>query len=91
MNMPNLEKLSAPKLLALIETLDAAHSALLEEVIAAGYGSYTGRQIRELVKVEPWPLLVEHLAADDALSLARFELDARRRYHGGDQPIRRRA
>lgn len=89
--MVDLTKLSAAKLHAEIDKRDALHSALLNETIAAGYGNYTGRQIRELVAAEPWPLLVEHLAAGDALAEAREELSARRRYHGGDAPIRRPA
>jgi len=37
------------------------------------------------------PLLVEYVAAFDSLFEARWELDARQRYHGGDKPIRRAA
>lgn len=85
----DLTKLSAAKLHAEIAKRAAKHSDLLDEVIAAGYGSYTGRQIDEMVKIEPWPLLVEHIAATNAVNEARSELDDRRRYHGGDKPIRR--
>lgn len=89
--MPDLAKLSAAKLRAEIDKRESTHSALLDETIAAGYGAYTGRQIRDIIRANPWPLLVEHIAACDARDAANAELDARRRYHGSDKPIRRPA
>lgn len=89
--MIDLTKLSASKLHALIAKRDAAQSALLHEVIAAGYGNYRGNEIRELAKSEGWPLLVEYVTACDAWYEANAELDARKRYHGGDKPIKRAA
>lgn len=86
----DLTALSAAKLHAEIAKREARHSVLLDEVIAAGYGNYTGNQIRAIIKSEPWPLLVEHEMASDALYEARSELDQRKRYHGGDKPIKRR-
>lgn len=89
--MPNLETLSASKLHALIEKREATNIALLDEVIAAGYGQTTMSEVRRLARDEKAPLLVEYVAAMDSLDEARHELDARRRYHGGDKPIRRAA
>lgn len=88
--MPNLETLPATKLHALIAKLDAAHSALLSETIAAGYGEVRHNEIVRLAREERYPLLVEYVEAYEALQAPRSELDARRRYQGNDRPIKRR-
>lgn len=86
----NLPTLSAAKLLAELERRDAAHGALLDETIAAGYGDTRHNEIARLARAEGWPLLVEYMAAYDALSAVRNELDSRRRWHGSDRPIKPR-
>lgn len=85
--MPNLETLSAAKINALLAKREAAHSALLAEVIAAGYGNYTGNMLRAIA--EPAPIIVEHLAAEAARYEVIAELAARQRYQGNDRPIKR--
>lgn len=87
----HLPTLSAAKLLAELERRDAAHSALLDETIAAGYGDTRHNEIARLATAERWPLLVEYMAASDALNAARDERNARNRWHGSDKPIRARA
>lgn len=88
--MPDLTKLSANKLHAEIAKREAKHSALLRATIEAGYGNTRHNEIVATVKAGTAErVLVDYLAASDALELARYELDARRRYHGGDKPIRR--
>lgn len=87
--MPDLTKLSAAKLHAVIAKREAAHSELLDETIAAGYGEIRHNDIVRMAREDKTPLLVKYLAASDAVSEAWFELDARQRYHGGDKPIKR--
>jgi hypothetical protein len=89
--MTDLTKLSAAKLHAVIAKREAVHSALLDETIAAGYGETRHNDLVRMAREDGVPLLVEYVAASDSLSEARWELDARQRYHGGDKPIRRAA
>jgi hypothetical protein len=86
----DLTRLSARKLHAEIEKRDARHSETLKEVIAAGYGNLTGREVRDRAKALDY-VCARHVAALDAFLEATQELDARRRWHGEDKPIRREA
>jgi hypothetical protein len=89
-----LETLSAAKLHALIAKRDAAHTVLTREFIARGLGHYRSADIRAAALDDASPahrLACDYVKADDALYAARSELEARRRYHGGDKPIRRAA
>ena len=93
--MADLTKLSGPRLNALIAHLDLIDAKSIKTLIHAGMGSFTGAQVRAKAK-QPcdFPdvrLCREHVANQDELNAARAELEARRRYHGGDKPIRRRA
>lgn len=88
-----LEKLSASKLHALIAKRDAAVSALNSGFIANAWGNMRYSDIREAAKDPSAPahaLSVRYLKADAALMEARDELAARKRWHGGDKPIKRR-
>jgi len=86
----DLTRLSARKLHDVIAKRDAAHSATLAETISAGYGNLTGAQVRERAKAGDYVCL-RHVTALDAWLEATQELDARRRWHGEDKPIRKRA
>lgn len=88
--MTDLSKLSARQLHALINKRDAAHRESLREAIAAGYGMYTGAQMRQLA-AEGDALATRNVASAAAWFEAKSELDARRRWHGDDRPIRRKA
>jgi hypothetical protein len=86
----NLETLSGPKLETLIETLSARHSAVLDDVIAAGWGDKNGREIREIAKADPSnTLAAAYVRSCDAYLGAAAEMDRRKRWHGGTKPIRR--
>ena len=90
-----LEKLSGPKLRAEIAKRSAEQSRLIDAAIAAGMGEMRHSDIVELAKgsslLSKVLLAREYLAASEAFHAAHEEMAARKRYHGGDKPIRRRA
>lgn len=91
----DITKLSAAKLHAHIAAANARHTRVLDAVIARGMGSYTGAQMAEFAKgsslLARTMLARELIEARDAYLSALNELDARRRWHGGDKPIKRPA
>lgn len=87
--MRDLSTLSGPKLEALIERLDAAHSATLRAAIDHGYGNVRMNDMRASHAGEP--IAAAHIRASDELSIARDELAQRLRWHGTNRPIKRRA
>lgn len=91
----DITKLSAAKLHAHIAAANARHTRVLDAVIAHGMGSYTGAQMAEIAKgsslLARTMLARELIEARDAYLSALNELDARRRWHGGDKPIKRPA
>lgn len=93
--MSDIAKLSAAKLHALIAVRERADNVALDAVIAAGMGNMTGNQIREFAKgssmLNKVMLARKRIETRDALQEAYDELDARKRYHGGDKPIKRSA
>lgn len=89
--MPNLEKLSAAKLHAEIEKRREKDGAFLSALIAAGFHNHTGNQLDAMVRDgSATKLVTDARAASHAYYAALDELDARRRYHGGDKPIKRK-
>lgn len=60
--------------------------SITKEFIEVGRGNETGREIRRMTD----PLAVRYIAANDKANALREEQEARRRYHGGDHPIRRK-
>lgn len=87
--MRDLSTLSGPKLEALIERLDAAHSATLRAAIDHGYGLVTMNALRANHASEP--VAAAHIKAADELNAARVEMDQRMRWQGNNRPIKRRA
>lgn len=88
--MPNLEKLSANKLAAEIEKRRQANSIGLKALIAAGYGNLTGSELDSMVEDgTASQLVIDARKASLAYAESLWELDARRRYHGSDKPIKR--
>mgnify|MGYP001602931663 CR=1 FL=1 len=91
--MTAIEKLSGPKLHALIAKRDAACSAALDATIAAGMGMMKHSDIVALSTgselVEKVRLAREYLMTRAEWANAHDELDARRRYQGSDKPIKR--
>jgi len=89
----NLAKLSGPKLRAHIEKLDAARGVALDATIAAGMGMKRHAEIALLAKLSCPPyethIAREYIRTRAAWLEALEELDARKRYHGGDKPIKR--
>jgi acetylglutamate kinase len=84
--MRNLSTLSGPKLEALIEKLDTAHSVTLRAAIDHGYGNV---RMNEMRAIHDEPVAAAHIRASDELSAARDELERRRRWHGTNRPIKR--
>lgn len=91
--MSDLETLSAKKLHAVIQKRHARWSEVLDATIAAGMGDMRFSDIVELAKGDPLlpkvRLARDYLNARHDWAVANDELDARRRYHGGDKPIKR--
>ena len=86
----NIEKLSGPKLEALLAAREATHSGIIDELIAAGYGSVTSGELRSMAKNDPSNrLIARYVSAADACNDAYEELQRRKRWHGGNKPIRR--
>jgi hypothetical protein len=86
----DLERMSGPKLMALHERRGAVVSDLTRELIAAGFGQERGSETRERAKAGD-PLAQRWVEAQDSVQAIYDELDARRRYHGSNKPIKRRA
>jgi hypothetical protein len=87
-----LEKLSGPKLIALIGKRYEIRCVLLDDTIEAGLGRYTHSMMRELAFTSSAPLsglAKRWLIANDDWLEAVVELEARKRYHGGNKPIKR--
>jgi hypothetical protein len=93
--LSDLSTLSAPKLHAVIAKRDTHWKATLDRTIAAGMGDMRFSDIVELAKgsslVGKTLLARDYLNARHDWRVAMDELDARRTYHGGDKPIKRRA
>jgi hypothetical protein len=86
----DLSRMSAAKLAAHRAACDAAEDAACKALIDAGRGHETGGQTR--AKAEAGDALAMQWAmARDAAMDAWSELQDRRRWHGSDKPIRRRA
>lgn len=90
--MVDLTKLSGPKLHALIAKRDAKRVTALDAAIAAGMGMMRHSEIVEL-STQNALLEKPRLAREYLLTRANWleaveELDARKRYHGGDKPIK---
>lgn len=92
--MTDISKLSGPKLHALIAKRDAARGAALDATIAAGMGMMrhadivalsTGSDLIANVRIAR-----EYLMTRAEWENANDELEARRKYHGGDKPIKRK-
>lgn len=97
--MPKLPKLHdesamanwpASRLLTYQQAWDAEESAACKALIAAGRGHEKGGQTREAAKAGD-PLAIRWATARDAAMAAWGELQQRRRWHGSDRPIKRRA
>lgn len=93
--MNNLNKMPAKKLHTLIVKREAERDAALDATIAAGMGMMRHNEIEQLAKLSCPPYETEiarrYLATRAAWLEAVKELDARKRYHGGDKPIKRSA
>lgn len=88
-----LEKLSAAKLHSEIAKRHAAYYAAVDAMIRNGYGDMRGSDIEAAAKGDSLlsitSLCREYLALRAAHNAALDELDARKRWHGGDKPIKR--
>lgn len=81
----DLSRLSAAALNALRDkTCERAHNAN-RALIAAGRGNETGQETRGMCD----PLALEYIASHDEFNAINGEIDARRRWHGSDKPIRK--
>ena len=87
--MADLAKMSANRLAQEIEKLGARDSALLNALIAGGYGNTTGNELDAMVKSGTAPkLVIDARKASHAYLEAVNELDRRKRWHGGEKPIK---
>ena len=89
--MVDVTKLSGPKLAALYDKRQYLCSLNCRALINAGRGMERGNEIYAKGIAGADPLSVEYVAVTDAVRLVIDEQDARKRYHGGTEPIRRRA
>ena len=80
----------ASRLIAYQQAWDAEESAACKALIAAGREHEKGGQTREAAKAGD-PLAVRWATAYEASMAAWGELQQRRRWHGSDKPIKRRA
>lgn len=85
----NLETMSGPKLEALARKLNDAHYVVVQEYIDAGLGHMRGSDIAVAAKQGDERAIRYEKTYADYLR-AWEELQARRRYHGGTKPIRRK-
>lgn len=93
--MPDLTKLSGPKLEALIEARREIDLAACKRCIALGLGQWRYSDMRDALdgkRVDcDYPQLAamrRNVEASAALREALDEMDARKRYHGSNRPIR---
>lgn len=86
--MTKLSRMSGPKLTAHVQELEAAYFATVQEFCDAGRGHLRHSDVAELAK-QGDEMAKRQISAYSAWRLAFDELDERRRYHGGTQPIRR--
>ena len=90
-----LEKLSAAKLHAEIAKRRTAYYAATDGFIRAGRGDMRGTDIEAAAKGDSLLSITrmcrEYLELRAAYNEACDELDARKRYHGSDKPIKRAA
>ena len=91
--MPNLATMSATKIRALADKRNAAHLVNINRVIAVGGGNLTGSDIRAIAASNAThsDIARDWVATSNALQSVYDEMDARERWHGGMQPIRKRA
>lgn len=86
-------KLSAKKLHEVIAKREARWSEMLDAVIKAGWGNARYSDIVEMAKgsslLDSTKLAQDYLNARHDVDVVRDELDARRRWHGSDKPIKR--
>lgn len=83
--------LPARKLHDMIDKRRDASSVATKAMIQAGRSMETFRETRAKAEANPADTLaIRCCATFDAYHEAAAELDARRRYHGGDKPIKRR-
>lgn len=95
MKVIDLSKMSAKKLHTLIAKREAERGAALDATIAAGMGMMRHNEIELLAKLScpeyETEIARRYLATRAAWLEAVEELDARKRYHGGDKPIKRQS
>ena len=93
--MSDLETLSAKKLYEVIKRREARWSATLDATIAAGLGNARFSDMVEFAKgstlLGRTKIARDYLNAHRDVQLAYAEMDARKRWHGSDKPIKRRA
>lgn len=93
--MSDLSTLSAKKLRAVIARREAHWSTVLDATIAAGLGQARFSDMVEFAKgsalLTRTKLAIDYLNARRDIQVAWDELDARKRWHGSDKPIKRRA
>lgn len=89
----DLSKLSANKLAAEITKRSGIALVACDATIAAGLGQIRFNDMVEMAKGDDKnaKLARHYVDAQRAHTIAIHERDARRRYHGGDHPISRRA
>lgn len=87
--MVDLAKMSANRLALEIDKRGARDSALLNALIAGGYGNTTSNELDAMVRDGKAPkLVIEARKASHAYLEAVNEQDRRKRWHGTDKPIK---
>lgn len=93
--MPDLETLSAKKLHDVVAKRCARWGELLKATIDAGLGQARFTDMVELARgsslLFKTKLAQDYLNARRDYDVALTELDRRKRYHGGDKPIKKSA
>ena len=89
--MTDLTKLSAAKIEALYAKRQAACSVNCTALINAGRGMERGNEITAKGVAGADTLSVEYVALSNAVQEVISEMEARKRYHGGLKPIKRKA
>lgn len=84
----DVTEMTAGHLAKAVELADRRHSELLDEVIAAGFGSWTGNELRKYGDGPHAELVAEYLVASDRLSDIQSEIFRRQNYHGSLRRIR---
>jgi hypothetical protein len=85
----DITKLSGPKLHALIAKRQAARDTALDATIAAGMGMMKHMDIVALSTAGN-EIAIEYLLTRTELMNVLDELYNRKRYHGGDKPIKQK-